>query len=112
MKVRKTLAIICYTICILAYAACGYISYLSWKIKISHQFGFLLFIPVWIIAFWFSTFFSQLVTMKTKDGKTTVLCGKKVKNILNDITSFLSLILLICWAYLMYRQYKTTGNLM
>ena len=110
MRVRKILAIICYTVCLLAYGVCGYISYLSWETKITHRFGFLLFLPVWIIAFWFSTFFTQLVTVRTKDGSNKVLIGKKVRNILNDITSLISVVLLVVWAYMVYQQYRATGT--
>lgn len=106
LKVRKFLMVVCYMLALAAYSVCGYITYLSWNLRIIYKFGFLLFLPIWIVGFWFSTFFSQLSLVGKKS-----LCGKHFRHFLDWLTSFLSFILLLAWGYLMYKQYRLTGTL-
>lgn len=98
MTVRKVLAIICYTISLAAYGAAGYVSYISWQGEISYQLGFLIFLPVWIVTYWFSTFFLQLIEKKS-GGKTVWLISKKARKLLNAFSNVLSFILLGFWIY-------------
>lgn len=111
MKVRKALAIICYTVCLAAYGAAGYVSYIAWNKTISYYLGFLIFLPVWIVTYWFSTFFVQLSEKKLSNGKTQWIIGRKAVKILNWITCLCSIILLCFWAYVYISQYLMTSGL-
>lgn len=98
MKARKILAVICYTVCLTAYGAAGYVSWLAYTQEISYKLGFLIFLPVWIISFWFSTFFSQL-TEKRSGKKAVSIIPVNVRRVLNGISNFLSFALLAYWIY-------------
>ena len=102
MKVRKALAIACYTLCIAGFGVCGYVSLLSYRKDISYKLGFLIFLPVWITTYWFSTFFMQLICKKGTDGKNQWLIGKKARKIMNAVVTALSFILMAFWIYVYF----------
>ncbi|MDO4944925.1 MAG: hypothetical protein Q4E74_06970 [Ruminococcus sp.] len=104
MTVRKVLAIICYTVSLAAYGAAGYVSYLAWKGDISYRLGFLIFLPVWIITYWFSTFFSQLIEKRSGDKRIWLL-PKKVRKLLNAFSNVLSFVLLGFWVYVYVTEF-------
>lgn len=104
MRARRILAIICYTVSMAAYAAAAYVSYISWTGEISFKLGFLIFLPIWIITYWFSTFFVQLIEKK-KDGKTVWLIPKASRKILSGISSVISILLLGFWVYVYVTEY-------
>ncbi len=104
MKVRKVLAIICYTVCLAAYAAAGYVSYISYCGEISYKLGFLIFLPIWIVTYWFSTFFSQLIEKKGIDGSTWLI-KKAPRKVLSIISNLLSFALLAFWGYVYVMEY-------
>lgn len=104
-KIRKILAVICYVICLTAYGASGYVSWLSFNGDISYKLGFLIFLPVWIVTYWFSTFFVQLLARNRPDGKTKWLMKKTPRKILNGISNVLSVLLLGFWVYVYISQY-------
>ncbi|MBR1739098.1 MAG: hypothetical protein IJ737_02305 [Ruminococcus sp.] len=109
MKARRVLAIICYTLCMTAYGFCGYFSYLSWKEKISYRYGFLLFLPVWIVSYWFSTFFSQLCDKK-EDGKTVHVIPPLLFRILNTLSWMIGIALVGFWIYIYYFRTSPGGG--
>lgn len=99
MKGRKFLAILCYFLCIVAFGVCGYVSYLSYTNVISFKLGFLIFLPVLITTYWFSTFFSQLICKKGSDGKYHRLIGRIPYRIMNTIVNIITILLIGYWAY-------------
>lgn len=105
IKIRRVLAVICYVICLCAYGAAGYVSWISFNKQISYKLGFLIFLPVWIVTYWFSTFFVQLLAKKLPDGKTKWLMSKTTRKILNGISNVLSVVLLGFWVYVYVSQY-------
>ncbi len=109
MTARRILAIVCYTACMAAYGVCGFLSYQAMTSKISYVYGFLLFLPIWISSYWFSTFFSQLIYVK-KGEKTVCLLDKTAASILSGISSFISVVLLVLWGYIyIFRVLDTSG---
>lgn len=93
-----------------AYAASIYIAYLSETEKISYVFGFLLFLPIWISSYWFSTFFMQLIEVK-KGKKTIHLLDKSSTKILNGISTAISTLLLVYWIYIYIFKIMDTGGI-
>ena len=70
---RKTLAFICYVLMLAADAAAGYFTYRAFVQKISYDQGLLTFVPLFILSYWFSTFFSQLIE-SLHHGLVIILC--------------------------------------
>ncbi|WP_295210245.1 hypothetical protein [Ruminococcus sp.] len=110
MKTRRILAIICYTVGFCAYAAAGYVSWISWEGTISYKQGFLTFLPIWIVSYWFNTFFSQLICRRKKDGTKQWAVGKGARKVLGDISTVLSVVLLCFWIYVYLTQYTELLN--
>lgn len=105
MKTRRILAIICYTIGFCAYGAAGYVCWLSWNGTISDKQGFLTFLPIWIVSYWFNTFFSQLVcrVKKTAPGNGLSKKGKAhFERHFNGAERSASLLLDICVCFAVY----------
>lgn len=98
MKVRKALAIICYTVCIAACAAAGVVSYMAYRQTITYTLGFLLFMPIWIGAFWFLNFFNDLCRKKEGD-KTRYVIKKSLAKALGITANLMSILLLCFWVY-------------
>ena len=110
MKLRKILAALFYAFCVASLFAAGYVSFLSYSGKITIRFGFLLFMPIWIISYWFSTFFYLAVRKKTNKGVTYAISRKLAKN-LNKITNGISFLLLAYWIFVYVRQYISYKHL-
>ena len=110
MKTRRILAISCYTIGFCAYGAAGYVCWLSWNGTISDKQGFLTFLPIWIVSYWFNTFFSQLVCRVKKDGSRQWAIKKRARHVLSDISTVLSVVLLCFWIYVYVSQYTELLN--
>lgn len=106
MKTRRILAIICYTIGFCAYGAAGYVCWLSWSGTISDKQGFLTFLPIWIVSYWFNTFFSQLVCRVKKTAPDNGLSKKgkaRFERHFNGAERSASLLLDICVCFAVYR---------
>ena len=107
MKGRRILAIICYTVGFCAYGAAGYVSWLAWNGTISDKQGILTFLPIWIVSYWFNTFFSQLICRVNKDGTKVWAMSKRARHLLGDISTVLSVVLLCFWIYVYIVQYTS-----
>ncbi|MBR6872973.1 MAG: hypothetical protein IKN17_05650 [Ruminococcus sp.] len=93
---RKALAGICYLIMLGCDGAAAYFTYRAYAMKISYDFGLLVFVPLFIGSYWFSTFFSMLI--HPRNGK--LLMNRTAFNLLYWLSTLLSLALLGAWAYL------------
>lgn len=109
MKLRKVLFVIFYILCLAALGGCGYVSYLSYSGGIPVRLGFLIFMPAWIIAYWFATFFYMAAAPKI-NGKRIYAVSKRLLTILNGIQNFFSLTLLGYWIYVYVKQYIMYKN--
>ena len=72
--------------------------------------GFLTFLPIWIVSYWFNTFFSQLVCRVKKDYPGNGLSKKRARHVLSDISTVLSVVLLCFWIYVYVSQYTELLN--
>lgn len=111
---RKALAFICYLIMLAADAAAGYYTYRAFVQGISYDQGLLTFVPLFIVSYWFATFFSQLIHPKG----SPLIIGKGLYNLLYWLSTLLSLALLGVWIYLfidrsLYMNFGTeiSGNI-
>ena len=93
---RKTLAAVCYILMLAADAAAGYFTYRAFVQKISYDQGVLTFVPLFIVSYWFSTFFRQLIHPR---GSKPII-GRGLYNFLYWLSTLLSLALLGTWVYL------------
>lgn len=93
---RKTLAFICYALMLAADAAAGYFTYRAFVQGISYDQGLLTFVPLFIVSYWFSTFFSQLIHPRG----CPIIISKGLYNFLYWLSTLLSLGLLGVWVYL------------
>ena len=98
MKARKTLALICYTVCIAASIAAGVVSFMAYRQTITYTYGFLLFVPIWIGSFWFLSFFNALSREK-KGKKIKFVVKKSLTKGLSTTANILSVLLLCFWIY-------------
>lgn len=105
MKIRKTFSIIFYALNIVSCVAAGYATWLAMSKAVSVKFGFLTFIILWILSYWFSTFSTQLLSIKKSDGKMTYLISEKTFRSLGRITSLLNMILLLSWIIIYVKLY-------
>ena len=98
MKNRKTYAMICYFVCIAACIGAGVVSFLAYKHSITYTLGFLIFVPIWIGAYWFLGFFNALA--REKNGKKTRFIVKKsLTRGLSAVANIMSVLLLCFWVY-------------
>ena len=104
MKKRKVLSVVFYIFCIISLVAGIAVSVMSFKGVVTVRLGFLLFMPLWIISYWFSTFFHMAARKKTPEGCVYALKKKTVK-ILNGISNFLSFVLLVYWFFVYVKQF-------
>lgn len=95
---RRVLGIICYVLSIAASAAAGYFSYRAYYQKISYEQGLLTFVPLFIVSYWFSTFYGQLISPKGGD----LLIPKWLNNILYWFSTLVSVALIAFWGYMVY----------
>lgn len=95
---KRSFALICYFVSILACLGAAAVSFLAFRNTITYTFGFLLFVPIWIIAYWFLGFFNALA--REKDGrKTRFLIKKSLTRGLSTAANILSVLLLCFWVY-------------
>ena len=98
---RRILGIICYLIMLAADAAAVYVIYISIFGKITYYLGMMIFIPVFIISYWFATFFMQLTGGRI-NGKRIMARGLRV--FLNSLGTLVSLALVGFWGYIYFTQ--------
>ena len=103
--IRRCLAAICYTCMLAADAYIGYIIYISYFGGITYYLGQLIFVPVFIVSYWFSTFFSQL-TFGKQGGKRII--PKWLGTVLNGLSTLISVAFLAFWGYIYYNQMMYT----
>ena len=101
LKFRRTLGILCYLISIAANTVSGYVIYLAVSGKITYYLGMLIFVPVFILSYWFATFFMQLTEGRHR-GKR--IMPKWLRGFLNGISTLLSLALVVFWGYICITQ--------
>lgn len=99
LRRRKLMAGIFFTLAMLSHCASLFLIYLAMTQKISYYLGVLIFLPVWIVGYWFGTFFSQSLDMKLPDGRKKCIISRKTKKILNNIIFYLGILLVAVWAY-------------
>lgn len=99
LRNRKRLAGIFFTLAMLSHCVSFFLLYLAITQKISYYLGVMIFLPVWIVGYWFGTFFSQVLDMKLPDGTKKTIISKKTKKILNNIVFYMGILLVAIWAY-------------
>ncbi len=99
LRNRKRLAGIFFTLAMLSHCASFTLLYLAVTQRISYYLGVMIFLPVWIVGYWFGTFFSQVLDMKLPDGTKKTIISKKTKKILNSIVFYMGILLVAVWAY-------------
>ncbi len=97
---RKALGIICYVISLAAEGGAGYLTYITYKQRISYEYGMMSFIPVFIVSYWFGTFFSQLLSPKSGG----LLINSKVYKTMNWVQTIGAASLIAFWAYMIYSR--------
>lgn len=97
---RKAFAFICYLISLGALGVCGYVTWLAYNGDIARTKGFLIFLPIWIGAYWFITFFTQLGQTKTRSGDFKWIINRYVGGFLSFVNNVLSTGLMGFWIYI------------
>ncbi|MBR1765254.1 MAG: hypothetical protein IJ746_08425 [Ruminococcus sp.] len=97
---RKALGVICFVLSLAAEGGAGYVTYLTYKQRISYEYGMLGFIPVFIVSYWFGTFFTQLLS--PKEGG--LLIDRRAYKALSWVQTLGSVALIGFWAYLIYSR--------
>lgn len=98
---RRTLGTLCYLMMLIADAASVYIIYMSVNGSITYHLGMLLFVPVFILSYWFSTFFMQLTEGRIHGRR---IMPKWLRGFLNFIGTLISLALVVFWGYIFVVQ--------
>ena len=96
---RKAMA---YIFCGLEYASMAVASVFTYRVYksiMSFDLGVMIFIPLMIMSYWFSTFFYQLSNPKEKGGERHCIINKKVSRVLSTISSIVTFGLLAIWVY-------------
>lgn len=101
LKFRRVLGAICYILSIAANAVSGYVIYLAVTGKITYYLGMLIFVPVFILSYWFATFFMQLTEGRSHGRR---IMPKWLRGFLNTISTLLSLALVVFWGYIYITQ--------
>lgn len=99
LRNRKRLAAVFFTGAMLSHFVSFFLLYLAVTQKISYYLGIMIFLPVWIVGYWFGTFFSQVLTLKLPDGSKKCIISYKTKKILNNIVFYMGILLVAIWAY-------------
>ena len=103
--IRRCLAVICYACMLAVDAYIAYIIYSAVYGSITYYLGQLIFVPVFIVSYWFSTFFSQL-TFGKQGGKRVI--PKWLGSVLGGLSTLISLAFLAFWGYIYYNQMMYT----
>ncbi len=98
---RRTLGIICYLVMLAADAAALYVIYISYFGQITYYHGMLLFVPIFIVSYWFATFFMQLTGGRIH-GRRIMPMGVRV--FLNTLGTIFSIALVGFWGYIYFTQ--------
>ena len=99
LRKRKRMAVVFFTMAMLSHCVSFFLVYLAMTQRITYYLGVMIFIPVWIVGYWFGTFFSQVLDMKLPDGTKKTIISKKTKKILNSIVFYMGILLVAVWAY-------------
>ena len=99
LRKRKRMAVVFFTMAMLSHCVSFFLVYLAMTQRITYYLGVMIFIPVWIVGYWFGTFFSQVLTMKMPDGTRHVIISKKTKKLLNNIVFYMGILLVAVWGY-------------
>lgn len=97
---RKALGIICYVISLAAEGGAGYLTYITYKQRISYEYGMMSFIPVFIVSYWFGTFFSQLLYPRSGGP----LINKTVYKVMSAAQTIGAAGLIGFWGYMIYSR--------
>jgi hypothetical protein len=103
--IRRCLAVICYAAMLAADGCIAYIIYLSYYGGMTYYLGQAIFVPVFIVSYWFSTFFSQL-TFGRQGGRRII--PKWLGAVLNGLATLVSAAFLAFWGYIYYNQLMYT----
>ena len=85
-------------------AVAGYYSYSAYKGEMSFELGVLLFIPLMIMSYWFSTFYYHLSHPRHADGSRSCILNKRVCKILSTASSVVTFALMFFWIYMFLWQ--------
>lgn len=99
LRRRKRLAAVFFTLAMFSHCVSFLLVYLALTQNISYYLGVMIFLPVWIVGYWFGTFFSQVLEMKLPDGSKKCIISYKTKKILNNIVFYMGILLVAVWAY-------------
>lgn len=92
-------------ICLILFTSCdafsGYLIYASINGVITYYLGLLIFVPVFIVSYWFSTFFSQLSAGRIR-GKRII--PKWLRGFILFLSNLVSIALLGFWGYIYFNQ--------
>ena len=104
---RKALGAICYIVMLAADAAAAYVTYRTYNMMTPYDVALMIFTPLFIVSYWFSTFFSQLIHPK---GSKPII-NKNLYSFLYWLSTLISLALLGAWVYLFVDRalYRTIG---
>lgn len=110
MKTKKVLTVVFFFIALLLLGAAIYFSLLPVVAhRISLKLGFLIFMPIWIAAYWFSVFFYQISKVKSGDGFKRAI-PKKLFKFMNGLLNFISFALLAYWLIMYIIQCRSYKN--
>ena len=96
---RKVLAYICCGLEYVSMAVASVFTYKVYKSEMSFDLGVMIFIPLMIMSYWFSTFFHQLSNVKGKNGEECCIINKKSSRVLSSLSTFVTFALLVIWVY-------------
>ncbi|MGN0602210.1 MAG: hypothetical protein ACI4I7_05815, partial [Oscillospiraceae bacterium] len=97
---RKVLAYVCCAAEYASMAVAAVFSYKAYMGDIPFELGLMIFIPVMIMSYWFSTFFYQLSSVKCIDGKSICIINKRLKKILSAVSTIVTFVLMAFWVYI------------
>lgn len=99
LRRRKRMAGVFFATAMLSHCVSFFLVYLAVTQRISYYLGVMIFLPVWIVGYWFGTFFSQVLTLKLPDGTKKCIISYKTKKLLNNIVFYMGILLVAVWAY-------------
>lgn len=99
LRRRKRLAALFFTLAMLSHCVSFLLIYLAVTQKISYYLGVMIFLPVWIVGYWFGTFFTQVLTLKLPDGSKKCIISNRTRRILNNIVFYMGILLVAVWTY-------------
>lgn len=103
---RKTLACCCLAVSVIIGIYLDRVAFLIVRRLIDSKLALLIFVPVFIIMFWFGTFYDQLTI---KDGKA--IFGKTLSRVLRAVYIVNMLSVCAVWLWVIYRYTYFFGDL-